>query len=343
MSRWKSVLETCRHRSGKAVAILATLLVAGCGSAPQIAPADQPLTNQTMMLLGKKGMKVEAPVFVRIFKEESELEVWKQRDDGRYYHFKSYPICNWSGDLGPKEKVGDKQAPEGFYTVASNQLNPNSQFHVAFNLGYPNAYDKSLGRTGEFLMVHGKCKSAGCYAMTDALMEEIYGIARESIKGGQKSFEVHAYPFRMTDANMKRYAKSKWIGFWRTLKQGYDYFEANRLPPSVAVCEHRYVVNVTTADNSQPDPAGACPTFVKPKIEPFTPKPAEQQLAAERIGIPGPKTRTAQTIVAPEGAEWTPPPVSTTPSSAGNGSTAMGNFFSLGAKQQGGSTGYGFR
>ena len=128
-----------------------------------------------------------APIFVRIFKEESELEVWKQRDDGRFYHFKTYPICNWSGDLGPKVQQGDKQAPEGFYTVAKYQMNPNSQFHIAFNLGYPNAYDQAHSRTGDFLMVHGKCSSAGCYAMTDALIEEIYALARESFSGGQET------------------------------------------------------------------------------------------------------------------------------------------------------------
>ena len=126
------------------------------------------------MLLGKKGMDAQAPIFIRIFKEESELEVWKQRDDGRFYHFKTYPICNWSGDLGPKVKQGDRQAPEGFYTVTREQMNPDSNYHLAMNLGYPNAYDRSQRRTGEFLMIHGKCKSAGCYAMTDALIEEIY-------------------------------------------------------------------------------------------------------------------------------------------------------------------------
>ena len=124
-------------------------------------------------MLGKKGMKLETPLFVRVFKEESELEVWKQRDDGRFYHFKTYPICNWSGTLGPKIQQGDMQAPEGFYSVPQSQMNPNSQYHLAFNLGYPNSYDRANRRTGEFLMIHGKCKSAGCYAMTDALIEEI--------------------------------------------------------------------------------------------------------------------------------------------------------------------------
>ena len=150
------------------------------------------------MLLGKKGMDAHAPIFIRIFKEESELEVWKQRDDGRYYHFKTYPICNWSGELGPKLKQGDRQAPEGFYTVTREQMNPDSKYHLAMNLGYPNAYDRAHRRTGDFLMIHGKCKSAGCYAMTDALIEEIYAMARESFIGGQDSFQVHAFPFRMT-------------------------------------------------------------------------------------------------------------------------------------------------
>lgn len=331
MSRWKSEVLTPGLMRGTAAALLAALLVAGCSSAPEIAPADQPLTKQTMMLLGKKGMSVGAPIFVRIFKEESELEVWKQREDGRFYHFKTYPICNWSGDLGPKLQQGDRQAPEGFYRVANYQMNPNSQFHVAFNLGYPNAYDKSLGRTGNFLMVHGKCKSAGCYAMTDALIEEIYGLAREALKSGQKSFDVHAFPFRMTNENMARYKKSKWAGFWRTLKQGYDHFEVNRVPPPVAVCEHRYIVNVSTADGRDPEPGGPCPAFQRPSLQPFVPKPAEQQIASERIEVPGPRTRTAQSISAPEGDEWQPPAIASAATSGGGG-TSFTRMFGLGGK-----------
>lgn len=244
------------------------------------------------MLLGKKGIEPGAPMFVRIFKEESELEVWKQRDDGRFYHVKTYPICNWSGELGPKTQQGDKQAPEGFYTVNAHQMNPSSQFYLAFNLGYPNAYDRAHGRTGDFLMVHGKCRSAGCYAMTDGLIEEIYALARESFKGGQTVIDVHAFPFRMTPENMDRHKKHKWHAFWSTLKQGYDHFEAHRLPPQVAVCERRYVINVRL-NQTRVDPAGACPAFERPQFEPFTPKPHEQQIASERITVPGLKTRTA--------------------------------------------------
>lgn len=246
-----------------------------------------------MMLMGHKGMQPAAPIFVRILKEESELEIWKARDDGRFYHYKTYPICNWSGDLGPKLKQGDKQAPEGFYTVSSHQMNPNSSFHVAFNLGYPNAFDRAHNRTGDFLMVHGKCRSAGCYAMTDALMEEIYALAREAFRGGQERIEVHAFPFRMTDANMERYRDHKWHKFWQVLKQGYDHFEAHRIPPNVAVCERRYIVNVHLPESGKIDPLGHCPRFMRPQIEPFVPKPSDEQIAMERYVAPGPRTRTA--------------------------------------------------
>lgn len=251
------------------------------------------------MLLGRKGMQSGAPIFVRIFKEESELEVWKARDDGRFYHYKTYPICNWSGELGPKLKQGDKQAPEGFYSVSQKQMNPNSSFHVAFNLGYPNTYDKAHSRTGNFLMVHGKCRSAGCYAMTDALIEEIYALAREAFRGGQERFEVHAYPFRMTDANLKRHRKHKWFGFWRTMKHGYDHFEAHRIPPNVAVCERRYVVNVAWPTAQRLNPEGRCPYFRRPSIEPFVPQPFEEQIAFKEIKAAGPKMRTVARSGAP--------------------------------------------
>jgi murein L,D-transpeptidase YafK len=271
-------------------AVLA-LLTAGCSNAPEIPPADKPLSKGAIMLLGKKGMDAGAPIFVRIFKEDSELEVWKARDDGRFYHYKTYPICNWSGDLGPKLSQGDKQAPEGFYTVAQTQMNPTSGFHLAFNLGYPNAYDRSHRRTGNFLMVHGKCKSAGCYAMTDALIEEIYALAREAFKGGQTSFQVHAFPFRMTAENMARHGKNKWMPFWSVLKQGYDHFEMTRVPPEITVCERKYLVNARLLDGGSVSPDARCPAIEHPQILPFTPRPGEQQVAEERIRVPGPKMK----------------------------------------------------
>ncbi len=286
-------IQAVRSKSiAVAVSIItaASALVAACSQAPTIPASEQPLSKDTLSMLGRKGMDVSAPIFVRIFKEESELEVWKLRNDGRYYHFKTYPICNWSGALGPKMRQGDKQAPEGFYSITTDQLNPNSKFHLAFNLGYPNSYDKSKYRTGQHLMVHGDCKSAGCYAMTDALIEEIYALSREALRGGQRKFNVHAFPFRMTDEKLARHRKSKWYRFWRTMKQGYDYFEAHRIPPTVTVCERRYVVDVVL-EGRQISPTARCPRFKRQHLTPFAPHPEEMQIAQERITVPGPKMR----------------------------------------------------
>jgi len=279
-------------RAGSAIclAVAAAIAMTGCANVPVIpSPADMPISKDAMMLLGKKGMTPEAPIHIRIFKEESELEVWKQKPDGRFYHFKSYPICNWSGGLGPKIKQGDKQAPEGFYSVSNEQLNPRSSFHLAFNLGFPNAFDRSMNRTGDFVMIHGQCRSAGCYAMTDALIEEIYALGRDSIKSGQKSIAVHAFPFRMTESNMARHGTSPWVPFWKILKEGYDHFETTRVPADVAVCERKYVVNVKLPQYRL-DPERVCPQMERPAVTPFVPKPGEQ-VANERIVSPGPRAR----------------------------------------------------
>ena len=247
-----------------------------------LTPALQPLSKDTLMLMGAKGMEVPAPMFIRIFKEESEFEIWKRRADGRFHHLKTYPICNWSGGLGPKVQQGDRQAPEGFYRIASNQMNPNSQFYLAFDLGFPNAYDRANKRTGDFLMVHGKCKSAGCYAMTDALIEEIYALARESYVGGQDYIQVHAMPFRMTDANMARHKSDKWAPFWQTLKEGYDHFELTHLPPDIVVCQKQYIVNAKLPGGlpvGKLDPEAACPVLERGAIAPFGQSTAVQAAA----------------------------------------------------------------
>lgn len=180
------------------------------------------------------------PVFVRIIKESGELEVWMKKS-AQWVRFVTYPICKWSGTLGPKLAEGDHQSPEGFYNVNRRALNPNSSYHLSFNLAYPNAYDQAHGRTGSFLMVHGDCRSVGCYAMTDQGIEDIYALVKDALFSGQKNVPVHIFPFRMTDANMARYAGSPWTGYWRNLKQGWDAFEAAKEPPDVKVCAKRYV------------------------------------------------------------------------------------------------------
>jgi murein L,D-transpeptidase YafK len=231
------------------------------GTEDSVAPADRQLPASTQALLAIKGMKQESPIFVRIFKEESELEVWKYKD-GRFQYFRTYPICAWSGGLGPKVQQGDRQAPEGFYTISRGQMNPHSLYHLAFNIGFPNAYDRSNGHTGSALMIHGNCKSAGCYAMTDAYIEEIYILAREAFNAGQTKFHVQALPFRMTADNMQRHRDSPWYQFWVSLKEGYDAFEATGKPPIVKVCSKQYLVNVSFP-GGDPDPDGQCPKYSK--------------------------------------------------------------------------------
>jgi murein L,D-transpeptidase YafK len=272
-----------------AATVFAALVVTGCARI-EMPVHLKPLSSEAMHLLGSKQMEVHAPIFVRVFKAESELEVWKQRSDGRFHHFKTYPICTWSGELGPKLRQGDKQAPEGFYTVNRHQMNPNSKFHLAFNLGYPNAYDKAHGRTGNFLMVHGECSSAGCYAMTNGPMEEIYALAREAFIGGQAEFHVHAFPFRMTDENMLRHAENENFEFWQMLKPAYDFFEETRVPPPIAICERRYVVNAVAPKRRRLSATGRCPRFDTLDVGPFSPKPDYDDT---RVVSTGPKKRTA--------------------------------------------------
>lgn len=189
--------------------------------------------------LAAHGFKSGAPILMRIFKREFELELWMLKD-GKFQLFTTYPVCRWSGELGPKLRQGDHQAPEGFYVVNKRSLNPNSRWHRSFNLGFPNVYDRAHGRTGTYLMVHGGCSSVGCYAMTNAAIDEIWALVNAALDGGQSSFQVQIYPFRMTEENLARRADHPNAAFWRDLKAGNDLFEAELLPPRVSVCKTRY-------------------------------------------------------------------------------------------------------
>ncbi len=259
-------------------AIACAIGLAGCetdGISPlTTARAMAPLSPEMLALLAQKNMPKDSPILVRLFKDEAELEVWKQDASGQYARLKTYPICRWSGELGPKIKEGDRQAPEGFYAITPAQMNPNSAWYLSFNLGFPNAYDRANGRTGAFLMVHGDCSSAGCYAMTDEQMGEIYALGREAFLGGQKSFQVQAYPFRMTAANLARHRNNPAMPFWRMLKEGNDIFEVTRQEPKVDVCEKRYVFDAET--NGHFDPKGRCPAYKVPE-EIATPVAEKQQ------------------------------------------------------------------
>lgn len=253
-------------------ALAAAVLLSGCKTEsvfPSSSRANAPIPPALLAEMEKKNMSKESPLLVRIFKQESELEVWKKDRSGRFALLKTYPICKWSGDLGPKIKEGDRQAPEGFYNITPGQMNPNSQYYLAFNMGYPNAFDRAHDRTGAHLMVHGDCSSRGCYAMTDEQISEIFAMGREAFFGGQQSFQVQAYPFRMTPVNMAKHRTNPHMPFWKMLKQGYDHFEVTRLEPKIDVCEKRYVFNaVAPGGASTPlsfSPKGKCPVYETPQ------------------------------------------------------------------------------
>ena len=254
-------------------ALAAAVALAGCetdGTSPATsAKAMKPISQKMLSEIAQKNMSKNSPILIRLFKQESELEVWKKDNSGRMALLKTFPICRWLGDLGPKIREGDRQAPEGFYTITPGHMNPASQYHLAVNMGFPNAYDKANDRSGAFLMIHGDCSSRGCYAMTDEQIAEIYALARESFFGGQRAFQIQAFPFRMTPTNMAKHRNNPHMAFWKMLKEGYDHFEVTRAEPKVDVCEKRYVFNADQADGSDGPPSfsprAQCPIYEVPR------------------------------------------------------------------------------
>jgi murein L,D-transpeptidase YafK len=206
--------------------------------------------------LTEKGMTAGSPVMIRIFKQESELELWV-RSQGRFELFATYPVCFWSGKLGPKLREGDRQAPEGFYSVGLQQLYPKGRRPRSFDIGFPNTLDRSFARTGSYIFVHGGCTSIGCFAMTNPVMDEIYALSERALHEGQDRIDVHVFPFRMTEANLAAHAESEWHEFWESLKDAYDLFERTRVPPRVSVCARRYIIG----DGAAPVETVAPPAF----------------------------------------------------------------------------------
>lgn len=194
--------------------------------------------------LAAKQLRFGDPVFLRAFKREMKLELFvRDRRAGTFRLFRSYPIAKASGTLGPKLAEGDGQVPEGFYFVPRSAMKPDSRFHLAFNIGYPNAYDRAHDRTGSLIMVHGNRVSVGCLAMTDPKIEEIYTLCDAALRNGQPYFRIHVFPFRMTEQRMKQAAEThpRWLDFWQNLKQGHDWFEHHHNPPDTTIKDGRYV------------------------------------------------------------------------------------------------------
>ena len=117
-------------------------------------------------------------------KEERRLEVWAAGKSGPWSLLKSYPVLAASGNIGPKLMQGDMQVPEGIYQLES--LNPNSRYHLALRVGYPNESERRHGREdgrenlGGDIMIHGRDCSIGCLAMGDEAAEELFVLAAET-------------------------------------------------------------------------------------------------------------------------------------------------------------------
>lgn len=190
---------------------------------PRVIQARQNVQPELELNFGK-------PVFIRIIKEERLLELWLQEQHGNWNIFKTYPVAAMSGEPGPKTAEGDEQAPEGFYRVVPGNMNPRSKFHLSFNIGYPNKYDRSLGRTGSFILIHGGDESIGCFAMTDPVIEEIYTLVNEAFKAGAISVPVQVYPFRMTPERMQQESEHEHLAFWQHLQPGWEYTETLKAP-----------------------------------------------------------------------------------------------------------------
>ena len=259
--------------------------------------ASHPLSPQMVALMQTAGVNQTAPVLIRTYKKEAEFEIWKMRPDGRYVHLKTFPMCRWSGQLGPKTAEGDRQVPEGFYKITPGQMNPTSEYYLSFNVGYPNAYDRAWGHAGGSIFVHGACSSAGCFSMTDAQIDQIYAVTREAFNGGQQAIQMQSYPFHMTAENMAKYRSDPNIGFWKQLKEGADNFEVSKQDVNVGVCARHYVFNVTSRNL---DPAGPCPALQHDGIQDEVAKrQTEDDAKIERLVSAG--TAAVRTIYADGG------------------------------------------
>lgn len=220
----------------------ATVAAAG-GSADQQMPVPTAVPPSAIdTRLADKGMSRGTPVLIRIFKQEAELELWMEKG-GRFELFATYAICNWAGSLGPKLHEGDRQTPEGFYSIGTRQLHRRGRWPRSLDIGFPNPLDRANGRTGSYILIHGGCNSTGCFAMTNPQIEEIYTLSEQALRQGQSRIDVHVFPFRLTEANLEIYKDREWVSFWRTLKPGYDLFERTRIPPRVSVCNKAYVIS----------------------------------------------------------------------------------------------------
>ena len=202
-------------------------------------PGTPPLGDLEQRLKAA-GLKLGAPVLVRIFKRESDLELWMPKD-GAFVRFATYPVCRWAGELGPKQKLGDKQVPEGFYTVGSGQLNPNSRWFRSFNVGYPNRLDRDAWPHRRFH--HGAWRLLVGWLRRGDQRGDGRDLAagRGSARPGPAAVRRAHLPVpHDRAATWPSTPKSPWAAEWRDLAPGYRLFEDSKVPPVPLNCKGRY-------------------------------------------------------------------------------------------------------
>lgn len=192
--------------------------------------------NLTDHAISRDSMRI----YLRAFKTEKKVELWaKNNCDSAFTLIKEFPICEISGEIGPKRRSHDLQVPEGFYRITN--LNPYSKYYLSMQINYPNASDSIRGvkgRLGNLIFIHGGCESSGCISITDEKIKELFVYCIEAYNSGQKEIEMAIYPTHLTDASFARltkaYGKNKdYTSLWADLKKSYDLFNQTKNPPTV--------------------------------------------------------------------------------------------------------------
>ena len=210
---------------------------------PRVRVASNEKNDLLRQLFANKGLAYPPHIILlRAFKKEGQLEFWVQDSPGKPYALlKIYPICATSGSLGPKRRFGDEQVPEGFYEL--DWFNPQSNFYLSLHVSYPNESDRILGsrsNPGGDIFLHGNCVTIGCLPITDDGIKEVYWLAVLARTAGETHLPIEIFPARLTDHELdqlasERRAEPQVVEFWQNLKQGFDYFEKYRSPPTVHI------------------------------------------------------------------------------------------------------------
>ena len=190
-------------------------------------------------------------IYIRSFKYDSQLEVWvRDNSSEKFKLFKTYKVCAMAGTLGPKRYQDDYQVPEGFYYI--NQFKPNSNYHLALGIDYPNESDRILSDSvspGSGIYIHGSCVTTGCIPILDNQIEEVYLLATLAKSAGEDFIPVHIFPVRYSNPKSMQYLSKLTKGnqdlqkFAVKLKEVYDYFEENKTLPLIATNKNgEYVI-----------------------------------------------------------------------------------------------------